>query len=169
MRPAVVRTKAGCVLRQRAAGVAAALAATATASPLAAADPAVLLASRWPGVPDNRGLTLEQQITDRLTDIGNVLGRHLDLLSHDLFQLSVDGRRRHAHIRFGGGDDQLLSLRVDSDVQFDQLNARIDARIDLGFHGHVLRLVLPSMDMSPAEYHGDYGVQIKVPLFVQRF
>ena len=135
----------------------------------AAADPAVLLASRWPELPVARGLSLEDQITDRLTLLGNELGRHLDLLSHDMFQLSVDGRRRHAHVRIGGGNDALVACQIDGDIQFDDANAHIRARIDLGFHGHALQLELPDFEMSPAAYRGDYGVELRLPLFVRKF
>jgi hypothetical protein len=142
--------------------------ATAVSSP-AVADDGVLLASRWPSIPDGHGLSLEDQITDRLTQLGNELGKHLDLLSHDMFQLSVDGRRRRARVRLGAGDDQLLAFRFASDIQFDDINARVNARIDLGFHGHLLHLELPTFEMSPAEYRGDYGVELRLPLFVRQF
>ncbi|HMG20167.1 MAG TPA: hypothetical protein VK607_02580 [Kofleriaceae bacterium] len=138
-------------------------------APAASADPTVLLASRWPSVPDGHGLSLEDQITDRLTLLGNELGRHLDLLSHDMFQLKVDGRRRQAHVRIGGGDAESLSVRLDGDIQFDDINAHICAHVDLALRGHALHLELPEFEMSPVSYHGDYGVELRVPLFVQRF
>jgi hypothetical protein len=135
----------------------------------ATAEPTELLAHRWPSVPDGHGLSLEDQITDRLTQLGNALGRHLDLLSHDTFQLSVDGRHRHAHVRVGAGDAGLLAVRFDGDIQFDDINAHVHARIDLGFHGHALHLELPDFEMSPTEYRGDYGVELRLPLFVRKF
>jgi hypothetical protein len=139
------------------------------ASRLAAADPAVLLASRWPSVPAERGLSLEDQITERLTQLGNELGHHLDLLSHDMFQLKVDGFRRRAYVRLGGGNAQLVALRVDGDIQFDDINARIHTRIDLALHGHAMHLELPTFEMSPATYRGDHGVELRLPLFEQKF
>jgi hypothetical protein len=139
------------------------------ASAPASADDAVLLASRWPGVPAGRGLSLEDQITERLTTLGNEIGKHLDLLSGDMFQLTVDCRHRRARVRLGGGDDQHLALRFAGDIQFDDTNAYIDARIDLAFHGHLLHLELPALEMSAAEYRGDYGVEVKLPLFIRKF
>jgi hypothetical protein len=135
----------------------------------ASADPAILLASRWPTVPDGHALSLEDQITERLTQLGNQLGHHLDLLSHDMFQLQVDGRRRQAHVRIGGGDADLLSLCVDGDIQFDDINAHVHARLDLALRGHALSLELPAFEMAPVSYRGDYGVEVRLPLFVQRF
>ena len=145
------------------------LAAGVAASAPAIADDRVLVASRWPSVPDGHGLSLEDQITDRLTQLGNELGKHLDLLSHDMFQLDVDCRRRHARVRFGAGDDQQLAFRFAGDIQFEDVNAWVNARIDLGFHGHLLHLELPTFEMSPAEYRGDYGVELRLPLFVRQF
>jgi len=147
-------------------GVLAVLAGSARAS----ADPAVLLASRWPAVPEGHGLSLEDQITDRLTQLGNELGRHLDLLSHDMFQLTVDGRHRHAHVRIGGGGDgELLALRVDGDIQFEDVNAHVQARLDLALHGHAVHLELPAFEMAPADYRGDRGVEVRLPLFMRKF
>src|SRR5437868_6869997 len=76
-------------------------------------DDGASLEHRWPSVPDGHGLSLENQITDHLTELGNTLGHHLDLLSHDMFVLQVDGRRRRAHVRLGGGDSERLAVRVD--------------------------------------------------------
>jgi hypothetical protein len=145
------------------------LAAVVAASAPALGDEGVLLASRWPGVPDGHDLSLEDQITDRLTQLGNELGKHLDLLSHDMFQLNIDCRRRRARVRFGAGDDQQLAFRFAGDIQFDDINARVNARIDLGFHGHLLHLELPTFEMSPAVYRGDHGVELRLPLFVRQF
>lgn len=139
------------------------------ATRFAAADPTVLLGNRWPSVPEGHGLSLEDQLTDRLTQLGNELGRHLDLLSHEMFQLTVDGRRRHAHVRLGAGNVGVLAFRFDGDIQFNDINAHVHARIDLGFHGHSLRLELPAFEMSPTAYRGDYGVEVRLPLFVRKF
>ncbi|HEX3474467.1 MAG TPA: hypothetical protein VHT91_05465 [Kofleriaceae bacterium] len=137
--------------------------------PAASADPTVLLASRWPSVPDGHALTLEDQIVERLTLLGNTLGQHLDLLSHDFVQLRVDARRRRAHLQIGGGDSDGLSLRLHSDIQFDDLNARVCARLDVALRGHAVQLELPTFEMSPVSYRGDHGVEFRVPLFIQQF
>jgi hypothetical protein len=138
-------------------------------APAASADPAVLLASRWPSVPDGHALTLEDQIVEQLTQIGNTLGHHLDLLSHDVVQLRVDARRRRAHLLIGGGDSEGLAVRLDGDIQFDDLNAHVCARLDVALRGHAVQLVLPAFEMSPVSYRGDHGVELRVPLFVQQF
>jgi hypothetical protein len=137
--------------------------------PAASADSTVLLASRWPSVPEGHALTLEDQITDRLTEIGNALGHHLDRLSHDIVQLRVDARRRRAHLRIGGGDSAGLAVRFDGDIQFDDFNAHVCARLDLALRGHAIRLALPAFEVSPVSYRGDHGIELRVPLFVQQF
>lgn len=144
------------------------LAALCASAGIAAADPVVLLASRWPGVPADHGLSLEDQITARLTDLGNELGHHLDLLSHDMFQLKVDGFRRRAHIRLGAGN-AALSLHLDGDIQFQDVNARVHTCIDLAVRGRAFRFELPTFEMSPAEYRGDHGVEVRLPLFEHAF
>ena len=149
-------------------GLAALLAAGFARPAPVAADPAVLLASRWPSLPPDHGLSLEDQITDRLTQLGNELGRHLDLVTHDMFQLRVDGRRRRAHLRIGGGNEA-VAVAVDGDIQFDDANAHVQCRLDLALHGHAVSLELPPFEMSPASYRGDHGVELRLPLFVQRF
>jgi hypothetical protein len=135
----------------------------------AAADGGDLLAARWPSAPVNRGLSLEDQIMERMTQLGNELGRHLDLLSRETFQLTVDCRGRRARVRFGAGDNDLVAFRFAGDIHFDDINARVDARIDLSFRGHLLHLELPTFEMSPAVYRGDYGVELRLPLFVRKF
>jgi hypothetical protein len=138
--------------------------------PVASADGQLASADvRWPGLPPGKAPSLEDQITDHLTELGNLLGQHLDLLSDDMLRLTVDGRRRRATIRLGGGDPQGLMVRLDSDVQFDDINAHIHSRVDLGFHGHRLNFDLPDVDMSPCEYRGDYGVEVRLPVFVMSF
>ena len=135
----------------------------------ASADPAVLLAGCWPELPADHGLSLEDHITDHLTQLGNELGRHLDLLSHDMFQLEVDGRHRHAHVRIGGGNAELLALRLDGEIQFEDIDAHVHARLDLALHGHAVHLELPAFEMAPAEYRGDRGVEVRLPLLVRSF
>lgn len=149
------------------------LAALAGLTVLAGAAPAraeslVMLATRWPDVP-GRDVTLEEQITEHLTQLGNAIGKHLDLLSHDMVHLSVDCRHRSARLTLGGGDVEQLMLQIDSDIQFDDATARIRSRVDLAVHGHAVHFELPAFELSPASYRGDHGVELRLPLFVQQF
>lgn len=143
----------------------------ATSSP-AGADDSSLYERLWPSVPSGRGLSLEQQITDHLTAMGNTLGFHLDQLSNDVLALTFDGRRRLAKIRFGthgSENERYLTFRVDSDVHFTEGKAKVTARLELGIAGHMVHLELPDFEMAPAEYRGDRGVEIRMPLFKRAF
>lgn len=149
------------------------LAALAGLTVLAGAAPAdaesmVMLATRWPDVPGHDP-TLEDQITEHLTRFGNAIGKHLDLLSHDMVRLTVDCRHRRANLRIGGGDLEQLALRIDSDIQFDDATALVHSRIELALNGHALRVELPAFELSAASYRGDRGVQLRLPLFVRQF
>ncbi|MDX2089196.1 MAG: hypothetical protein SFX73_15175 [Kofleriaceae bacterium] len=124
----------------------------------------------WPQLPLGGGLTLSQQITDQLTELGNTLGTHLDLLSHGELGLQVDGRRRRARVRLGSTDtERYLVFRLASDIHFTQGVARVRARLDLGIGDHIVALELPDFEMAPTEYRGERGVVIRVPLFRREF
>lgn len=143
----------------------------AMASP-AGADDTSLYERLWPSVPRGRGLSLEQQITDHLTTMGNTLGYHLDQLSNDVLALTFDGRRRLAKIRFGthgSENERYLTFRVDSDVHFTDGMAKVTARLELGIAGHLVHVDLPDFEMVPAEYRGDRGVEIRLPLLKRSF
>lgn len=123
----------------------------------------------WPQTPDARRLTMSQQIQDQLTELGNTLGYHAAVLSADMIGLTFDARRRRMHARLGGGDDQMLSFRLASDVQFTEGLARIKTKIDLSFRGRSFQLELPEMEMVPASYRGERGVEVRLPLFRRRW
>ena len=129
----------------------------------------VVLAERWREVPDSKRLRLSQQITDELTELGNFIGSHMNVLSDDLLGLRFDGRRRHARVRLGTGEGQYLRFKLDSDWHFAQGKARIRARLDLGIGEHHLRFELPDMEMLPASVYGQRGVEIRLPVFERRW
>lgn len=123
----------------------------------------------WPQVPDGHRLTLSQQIQDQLTELGNTLGYHASVLSGDMVGLTFDARRRRMFARLGGGDDQMLSFRLASDVQFTDGLARINTKVDLSFRGRSFRFELPEMEMVPSSYRGERGVEVRLPLFRRRW
>lgn len=136
---------------------------------VAAADEYARYDRLWPRVPDGGHLTLSQQITERLTLLGNTLGEHLDALSQETLTLRFDGRRRRAHVRFGGGETQYLTFRLASDVHFTEGLARISTRVDLSIAGRALHLELPEVEMTPTEYRGERGVVVRLPLLRRTF
>ena len=141
------------------------------ASPVAHADENVQLAlsDRWQEVPPSQRLKLSTQITDELTELGNFIGTHVNVLSDDILMMRFDGRRRYARIRFGTGQGQYLRFKFDSDWYFARGKARVAARVDLGIGKHDFHLELPEMDMVPASYRGERGVEIRLPLYERRW
>lgn len=123
----------------------------------------------WPRVPDRPHLTLSQQITDQLTELGNFMGEHVNTISGDVLAMTFDGRKRRAFVRFGGGDGRFLEFTIASDVRFYEGRAQINARIDLTVAGTRMQLELPEMEMVPASYRGERGVEVRVPLFKRSF
>ena len=131
----------------------------------AQADDVSIYERLWPAVPTMHRASLSQQLTDSLTELGNILGYHLDVLSADMLALKFDGRHRRARVRFGMFDSEYLTFKFDSVVQFSDGLAKIQARFDFGIAGHVMHVELPDMEMAPTEYHGERGVQLRVPLY----
>ena len=136
---------------------------------VASADDLALYERLWPTVPTARQLTLAQQLTDSLTELGNTLGYHLDMLSADMLALRFDGRHRRARVKFGMVDSEYVTFKFDSLVQFSDGMARIQAHLDLGIAGHILHVDMPDMEMLPTEYHGERGIQLRVPLYQRYF
>ena len=138
---------------------------------VAAANDEDLYDRLWPEMPNSTRLTLSQQITDQLTELGNSVGHHVNMLSNDAIALGFDGRRRRAKVRLGLEDtpDRYLTFRLAGDVHFTQGVARVAARLDIGVAGYVLHLELPDIEMAPASYRGERGVEIRVPLWKRSF
>lgn len=136
----------------------------------AAANDQALYERLWPEVPNSTRLTLSQQITDQLTELGNTVGHHMNVLSNEMLAMQFDGRRRRARVRFGSGNtESYLTFNVAGDVHFTQGVARVQAKIDLGIAGHIVSLELPDFEMAPASYRGERGVEIRVPLYKRTF
>lgn len=129
----------------------------------AAAD--TLVDRAWPAVPEGHQLTLDQQIRDRISEIGNRLGQHLDTLSRDVVWLHVDGRTQRAYLRIGGGHTHYLNF----DVAFADGMARVATHVDLTVAGHQIDLKLPDFEMVPTSFNGERYVELRLPLLERRF
>lgn len=140
-------------------------------TPLRATDRGldIALGERWHDVPNRPRLKLSVQITDELTELGNLIGTSMNDLSDDMVGLKFDGRRRRAKLRFGTGEGEYLRFRLDSDWHFTQGRARVVAKLQLGIGSHHLSLELPDMDVVPASYRGERGVEIRIPFFERRW
>lgn len=129
----------------------------------------VALGERWHDVPSRPRLRLSVQITDELTELGNLIGTSMNELSDDMVGLTFDGRRRRAKLRLGTGEGQFLRFRLDSNWHFTQGRARIAARLQLGIGEHHWNVELPDMEMAPTSFRGDRGVEIRIPFFERRW
>ena len=123
----------------------------------------------WPMVPAGHEISMEDQLTDRLNEWGNLMGRHLDLMSHDVLAIRIDARRNRAHMRVGYGDTHYLSLQINGDFLFHDGLASVDARVDLSIRGHSIKLELPNFDVVPSTYGDNRYVEIRVPFFKRNF
>ncbi len=136
---------------------------------VAQADDFALYERLWPNVPSSRQATLGQQLTDTLTDLGNQLGYHLDQLSADTLVMQFDARQRKAHVKFGVFESEYATFSVDTIIHFTDGLASIDARLCVGVGDHVMHVNLPEVEMLPTEYHGERGVQLRLPLYRRYF
>lgn len=151
-------------------GLVCAVAGVLAASSSAHADDNSLYDRLWPEAPISNRLTLSQEIADAFTELGNTVNQHFGELSDGRFGLTFDGRRRRAFVRIDATTtERYLVFHFSSDVHFTQGVARITAKLQLGIAGHVLDLELPDLEMAPAEYRGDRGVEIRLPLFKRTF
>lgn len=134
------------------------------------ADFCELYERMWPRAPMVQRLTISQEIADAFTEFGSTLNQQLGQLSDGRFGITFDGRRRRAFVRIDATTtERYLVFHFSSDVQFTQGVARINAKLSLGIAGHVIDLELPDIEMAPAEYRGDRGVEIRLPLFKRYF
>ncbi len=124
---------------------------------------------RWPSLPDDKGLTIEDRITDHLSELGNLIGARMNHISDHLLSLHVDGRRNRARLAFGGGNAHYLEFKVDSDWLFSDGKAHVAARVELGLMGHEIALKLPNMDLSRDSYAGQDMVTVNVSVLQRRF
>ena len=110
-----------------------------------------------------------EELTKRIDDWGNQMGRHLDRMSHDVVAIRIDAFRNHAHMRVGYGDTHFLSLHIDGDFVFHDGLASVQAHMDLAIHGHAIKLELPQFDVVPSSYGDNRYVEIRVPFFKRTF
>lgn len=111
---------------------------------------------------------MEDQLTRRIDEWGN---RHLELRARDqeLVAVRMDVGHQRGHLRLGYGDEHFLSIHLDSDFEFHDGLASVDAHVDLAVRGHAFKLQLPAFDVVPSSMQGDRYVEIRVPFFKKNF
>ncbi len=110
------------------------------------------------------------KLVDKVVEMTNqFFARHVDFLSHDMLQLRVDAEQRQATIAIGGGASRVLKLRVASDVEVVDGTARIHSRLAFAVAGKQLDVRLPDVDVAPASYRGERGVEVRLPIVRRAF
>jgi hypothetical protein len=131
-------------------------------------DALLTLDAQWPAVPEDRGESLEDRITDHLTDWGNHVGSRMDEMSHHVARLHVDGRARRAQLHLGYGNEH-LTFGFDSNILFADGKAYVKAKVELALQGHHFELELPDIDLSRDSYHGEDMTLVNVSVLEKRF
>jgi hypothetical protein len=121
-------------------------------------------------VPDpGPTLSLKTRLTKNFTLLSNEMGLHLKNLSGELIDMKFDIGGRRAKINLGGGDDERLKLRVNSNVVMRGKIARVSAKVDLGLFGDRFQLELPDFEIVPQTLDGRSWVEFRVPLIEGTF
>jgi len=131
-------------------------------------DCLLTLDHNWPAVPEDHSPSMEDRITDHLTDWGNHVGGEMDAWSHHYAKLRVDGRNRRAQLNLGGGNEH-LEFNFDSSRVFADGKAYAKVHLELALQGHRFEVQLPDMDVSRDSYHGEGLTQVNVSVLERRF
>ncbi|MCX5747489.1 MAG: hypothetical protein NT062_33915 [Proteobacteria bacterium] len=130
----------------------------------------VALDAAWPRVTEDlHRVSIGTQITDQLTELGNELGHHMHVLSHDLVSIQFDGRQRRAKVKVGAGDDRYVSFSIATDIKFEGGLARVKTTLDFSVQGKRVTFDLPEFAMMPQSYQGDRVVVLLVPVVERRW
>ena len=130
-----------------------------------------LYKAMWPDTPKRQRLSLSLQVTDELTELGNLLGHHVNTLTNETLTLGFDGRKRRANFRIGlaEGPDRLLTFKLVGDVHFTKGKARATIKLDVGIGDRVLHVELRDVEMTHTNYRGDRGVALVIPVIRREF
>ncbi len=137
--------------------------------PVQLVDHGLRLEDAWPAPPPNHELSLDQQLVDRMTELGNRAAAHLDVLTRDSVGLRIDGRHQRAHLRLAGGAARYLTFCMNEDIHIADGKARVASVVDIDVHGHRVHLALPDVEMVPTSVQGDRGVEVRVPIYERRW
>ena len=131
-------------------------------------DALLTLDEQWPAVPTDHSVSLEDRVTDHLTDWGNHVGNQMDQLSHHVASLHVDGRARRAQLHLGYGNEH-LEVQMDSSWLFADGKAYVKAKFELAVQGHKFYVELPDVDVSRDSYRNDSFTEVNVSVVERRF
>jgi hypothetical protein len=110
-----------------------------------------------------------KRVLSKVTDATNgFFEHHVDRLSHEMVVIRVDPQQQQAKVAVHAG---LLGfgVRVASNVTVVDGTARVTPRLALAVAGKSLDLKLPTVDVAATEYHGERGVELRLPLVRRTF
>ncbi len=109
-------------------------------------------------------------IATRALVLGNdFLGRYVGLATVDLVGLQIDAPNRGVKVAVGGGSARYAQLRVSSDIAMVDGAARIATRVRLGVANQTVSFRMPVVQVAPASYRNERGVEVRVPLVHTQF
>ena len=125
--------------------------------------------SPLPQLPSQEEPAFGKRVLAKVVDATNgFFEHHVDRLSHDMVVVRVDGEHQKAKLAVGAG---LAGYRllVASDVTVVDGTARVTPRLALAVAGKSLDLRLPTVDVAATEYHGERGVEVRLPVLRRTF
>jgi hypothetical protein len=133
------------------------------------AAPASTHADPLPDLPAPEEPAFGKHVLEKVVDATNgFFEHHVDRLSHDMVVIRVDGEQQRAKLAVGAGLGG-YRFRVASDVTVVDGTARVSPRLALAVAGKSLDLKLPTVDVAATEYHGERGVEVRLPVLRRTF
>jgi hypothetical protein len=114
-------------------------------------------------------LKLSAKVKANFNDYSNDAAFQLNELTMGLLDMRFDLQSKRARLNLGGGDPEVLRLRVDSNVLIGKGRARIQARLDLAIAGHRWAVEVPEFDLDTESVAGERAVMLSLPLVEGKF
>lgn len=122
------------------------------------------LDDEWPALPEVQELSMEDRVTDHMSDWGNHASHHVDAWTGHHLSWRVDGRHNRAALHLGGS-----ALALDTSWLFINNHAHVDATLELNVSSHHFEVPLPGMDISRDSVHNDSVTTLNVAVLEKRF
>lgn len=122
-----------------------------------------------PDLPSQEDPAFGKRVLEKVVDATNGFFEHdLDRLSHDMVVIRIDGEHQRAKLAVGA-DLAGFGVHVASNVTVVDGTARLSPRLALAARGTSLNLKLPTVDVAATEYHGERGVEVRLPVLRRTF
>jgi hypothetical protein len=105
----------------------------------------------------------------RALELGNDALGYVGFASADLVALEIDAPNRGVKVAVGGGNARYAQLRVSSDIAMVDGAARIATRVRLGVANQSISFRVPVVEIAPASYRHERGVEVRLPFVHKQF